>query len=199
MAATVVKQNRFNANGCETLRLLRNRFSLPVGTRSVGYLTKLLEPTFHEAQFEERFLSWEYDINRYEKGNGAALPDGVRIAILLNKTKGALQRHLQLLAGQITNYNGIRAVILDYYKTISAFSRATSAVCTNFHGGPAPVDNIWSEGRNYKGKGKGKGHYKGNKGEGKYRSKGYYKGFDKGNKGSYNKGGHNKSEGTGYS
>ena len=63
-------------NGCETLRLLRNRFSLPVGTRSVGYLTKLLEPTFNEAQFEEQLLQWEYDINRYKKDNGAALPDG---------------------------------------------------------------------------------------------------------------------------
>ena len=166
-AATVVRQNRYNANGCETLRLLHNRFSLPVGTRSVGYLTKLLEPTFNEAQFEEQFLQWEYDINRYEKDNGAALPDGVKIATLLNKTKGALQQHLQLRAGQITNYNEIRVVILDYYKTISAFSRASSAVGTNYNGGTAlmDVDNIWRKGRNYKGKGKygGKGHYKGNK------------------------------------
>ena len=36
-AATVVRQNRYNANGYETLRLLHNRFSLPVGTRSVGW------------------------------------------------------------------------------------------------------------------------------------------------------------------
>ena len=200
-AATVVRQNRYNANRCETLRLLHNRFSLPVGTRSVGYLTKLLEPKFNEAQFEEQFLQWEYDINRYEKDNGTALPDGVKIAILLNKTKGALQQHLQLRAGQITNYNEIRVVILDYYKTISAFSRASSAVETNYNGGTAPmdVDNIWRKGRNYKGKGKGKGNYKGSKSKGKYRSKGHYKGFDKGNKGNYNKGGYNKSKGKGYS
>ena len=69
----------------------------------------------------EQFLQWEYDINRYEKDNGTALPDGVKTAILRNKTKGALQQHLQLRAGQITNYNEIRVVILDYYKTISAF------------------------------------------------------------------------------
>ena len=87
------------------------------------------------------------------KDNGTALPDGVKIAILLNKTKGALQQHLQLRAGQITNYNEIRVVILDYYKTISAFSRASSAVGTNYNGGTAPmdVDNIWRKGRNYKG------------------------------------------------
>ena len=158
-AATAVRQNRYNANGCETLRLLHNRF-------------KLLEPTFNEAQFEEQFLQWEYDINRYEKDNGTALPDGIKIAMLLNKTKGALQQHLQLRAGQITNYIEIRAVILDYYKTISAFWRSTSAVGANYNGGAAPmdVDNIWRKGRNYKGKGKGKGNYKGSKSKGKYRT-----------------------------
>ena len=136
------------------------------------------------------------DINRYEKDNGTALPDGVKIAILLNKTKGALQQHLQLRAGHITNYIEIRAVILDYYKTISAFSRASSAVSTNYNGGTAPmdVDNIRRKGRNCKGKGKGKGNYKGSKSKSKYRSKGHYKGFDKGNKGNYNKRGYNKSK-----
>ena len=102
---------------------LHNRFSLQVGTRSVGCLTKLLEPTFNEAQLEEHFLQREYDINLCEKDNGAALADGVKIAILLNKTKGALQQHPPLRAGQITNYNEIRAVILDYYKAISPVSR----------------------------------------------------------------------------
>ena len=44
------------------------------------------------------------------------------------------------------------------------------------------VGNIWRKGRNYKGKGKGKGNYKGSKSKGKDRSKGHYKGFDKGSK-----------------
>ena len=101
-------------------------------------MTKPLEPTFNEAQFEEQFLQWAYDINRYEKDNGTALPDGIKIAILLNKTKGALQQHLQPRAGQITNYIEIRALILGYYKTISAFTRSTSAVGTNYNGGAAP-------------------------------------------------------------
>ena len=38
-------------------------------------------------------------------------------------------------AGQITNYIEIRAAILDYYKVISAFSRSTSTVGTNYNGG----------------------------------------------------------------
>ena len=85
--------------------LSRNSFSPPVGTRSVGYLTRLQEPTFNEAPLKRSLK----DINHYQKDNGAALLDGVKIAILLNKSKGALQQHLRLRAGQITNDNEIRA------------------------------------------------------------------------------------------
>ena len=122
-----------------------------------------------------------------------------------NKNRNTTQQHqkercnnISLRAGQITNYNKIRAVILDYYKTISAFSRSTSAVGTNYSGGSAPMDldNIWRKGRNYKGKGKGKGHDKENKGKGKYRTKDTTRDLTKG---SYNKGGYNKSKGKGYS
>ena len=181
-----------SADACETLRLLRKR-SRPVGARSVGRLTKLLEPTFNGAQFEQHFLQWEYDTNRYEKDNAAVLRDGVEIAILLNKTSGALWQQLQLRSEQVTNYSQTRAVILDYYKTISAFSRSTSAVGANCIGRPAPM--IWRQGRNYKGKRKGNG----SKGKGKCRNKGCRNGFDKGNTGSCNKGGCDKGRGKGYS
>ena len=40
-AATVCRQHHTN-NGLETWRQLNSRFSIPVGTRSIGYLTKLL-------------------------------------------------------------------------------------------------------------------------------------------------------------
>ena len=52
-----------------------------------------------------------------------SLPDGVTIAILLNKTKGASQQHLQ----RITSYIEIGAAILDYYNAVSAFSTAIGA------------------------------------------------------------------------
>ena len=97
-AATVVRQQGVvgDNNRFETFRVLHQRFSLPVGTRSIGYLTTLLTPKFEEQSFEENFLQWEYDVARYELDNGQALPDTVKIAILLNETKGALQQHLQL-------------------------------------------------------------------------------------------------------
>ena len=113
---------------------LNNRFSLPVGTRSVGYLTKLLKPSFSE---------------QHERGNGAAL--------LVEKRLQYLQQHLQLRAGTMTTYTAVRDVVVEYYKTISAFSKmnaaTSSAVGSNYGGGPAAkdVDNLWKKG-SYKGR-----------------------------------------------
>ena len=103
-AASVVRQQGVvgDNNGFETFRVLHQRFSIPIGTRSIGYLTTLLKPKFEEQTFEENFLQWEYDVARYELDNGQSLPDTVKIAILLNETKGALQQDLQLRAGQVT-------------------------------------------------------------------------------------------------
>ena len=111
-AATVVRQQGVvgDNNGFETFRVLHQRFSIPIGTRSIGYVTTLLKPKFEEQTFEENFLQWEHDVARYKLDNGQALPDTVKIAILLNETKGALQQHLQLRAKHCSrvlrrNYN----------------------------------------------------------------------------------------------
>ena len=53
-AATVCRQYQ-DAMGLEVYRQLCNRFATPVGTRSIGYLTKLLKPTFDTNNFEESF------------------------------------------------------------------------------------------------------------------------------------------------
>ena len=124
-AATVVRQQGVvgDNNGFETFRVLHQRFSLPVGTRSIGYLTTLLKPKFEEQSFEENFLQWEYDVARYELDNGQALPDTVKIAILLNETKGALQQHLQLRAGQVTTYAAMRSIVVEYYRATTTLSK----------------------------------------------------------------------------
>ena len=57
-------------NGFETFRVLHQRFSLPIGARSIGYLTTLLKPKSEEQSFEENFLQWEYAVARYELDNG---------------------------------------------------------------------------------------------------------------------------------
>jgi hypothetical protein len=37
---------------------------MPVGTRSIGYPTKLLKPTFDTNNFEESFSNWEFELER---------------------------------------------------------------------------------------------------------------------------------------
>ena len=100
-AAVLCRQHTLQAVGLETWRQLHRRFSIPLGTRSVGYLTKLLKPQFNENKFEESFTTWEFEIARYERDNQAPIPDNIKIAILLNETKGPLQQYLQLRAGAI--------------------------------------------------------------------------------------------------
>ena len=108
-AATICRQHATNT-GFEIWRQLHIRLSIPIGTRSIGYLTKLLKPQFDEHKFEESYTAWEFEVTRYERDNNTTLPDNVKIAILLNETKGPLQQHLQLQAGSITTYAQIRSL-----------------------------------------------------------------------------------------
>ena len=64
-AATAVRQHQQDM-GLEVYRQLCVRFSTPLGTRSIGYLTKLLKPTFDHNNFEESFSNWEFELQRYE-------------------------------------------------------------------------------------------------------------------------------------
>ena len=113
----------------------------------------------------------------------------MKIAVILNETKGPLQQHLQLLAGQAPNYNQVRTTIMEYYRATTASNKlkqqTSSSVGTNLGGGAAPMDISAVKGKGYKAH-KGKGTYKG-KGKGKGKSYGGYKGKGKGNKG-YNNG-----------
>ena len=189
-AATVCRQHQ-DAMGLEVYRQLCNRFAIPVGTRSIGYLTKLLKPKFDTNNFEESFSTWEFELARYERDNNAQLPDQVKIAVLMNETTGPLQQHLHLNASATPTYVEVRTTIMEYYRTTTAFSRlqqqSSSAVSSNLGGGPAPMDI----GATYKGRGKGKGKHKG-KGfnKGGHKGKGYQRerGKGYGGYGSYNKG-----------
>ena len=82
-----------------------------------------LKPSFEEHRFEEAFASWEFEVNRYERENTVTIPDSIKIAILLNEAKGALQQHLQLTASNTRDYNTVREIITEYYRTTASFSR----------------------------------------------------------------------------
>ena len=186
-AAVICRQHSTQAQGLETWRQLHSRFSIPIGTRSVGYLTKLLKPQFDEQKFEESFTTWEFEIARYERDNQAPIPDNIKIAVLLNETKGALQQHLQLRAGTIQRYADVRELILEYHRASTAFARMQAQQqalnnTTNNSTGPQPMDVSLL----YKGKGKHKGKGKG--GKGSYKGKGSWQSKGKGYNNNYNYG-----------
>ncbi len=109
-AAALCRQHQHEI-GLETYRQLHLRFKTPIGTTSIGYLTKLLEPTFDSNNFEESFSNWEFDIQQYESDNSTSLPDQVKVAVLMNRTRGPLQQHLHLNAGASPTYAEIRTTI----------------------------------------------------------------------------------------
>ena len=108
-ASTICRQN-MQGNGFETWRL-------------IGHLTRLLKPQLDEQKFEGSFTTWEFQLPRSEQDNSTLLPDAVKIAILLNETKGPLQQHLQLQAGNITTYAQIRSMVIEYYRATASFTR----------------------------------------------------------------------------
>ena len=106
-AATLCRQYQHEI-GFEIYRQLLLQFKTPLGTRSTGYLTKLLEPTFDANNFEESFSNWEYEIQQYESDNSTNLPDQVKVAVLMNRTRGPLLQRLHPMqeCRSITNIRG---------------------------------------------------------------------------------------------
>ena len=155
-ASTICRQN-MQGDGVETWRLIHTRYSIPLGTRSIGYLTRLLEPQLDEQKFQESFTTWEFQLSRY---NSTLLPGAVEMAILLNETKGPLQQHLQLQAGSITTYAQIRSMVIEYYRATASFTRLQPITSGSNNQGPAPMDigaTWYNKGKGKKGKHKGKG------------------------------------------
>ena len=68
-AAALICRQYQQATGFEIWRQLHLRFMIPTGTRGVGYLTRLLKPTFDANSFEESFTAWEFELNRFETDN----------------------------------------------------------------------------------------------------------------------------------
>ncbi len=93
-------------------------------------------------KFEESFSNWEYDIQQYVSDNSSTLPDQVKVAVLMSRTRGPLQQHLHPNAGASPTYAEIRATITEYPRVYTTFStlqqNPSSAVSTNYSGGTAP-------------------------------------------------------------
>ena len=99
----------------------------------------MLEFRFRTEYFEQDYIEWEQLKNRYERQTGAALPDSILVAKLLNKTSGSLQQHLRLNVRTLDTYDTVRNVILDYYQSRHVVKSDT----------PTPMDigAMWKKGK----------------------------------------------------
>ena len=161
-ARLLVRQNEAG-NGFETWRRLSQRFSLPDATRHVSLLTRLLEWKFNTQTFEQDFKAWETVKAKYEQQIGTPIPDSVLVATLMNKTSGALQQHLRLIAATINTYEQMRNTLVQYFRS--------RHILTSSDSGLAPMDIGALKGKGYfkgksKGKGKGFSHWNFMKGKG---------------------------------
>ena len=144
-SARLVVRGNVELNGFESWRLLGMRFSLPRTAPDISLLTKVLEFSFRPDHFEQDYSSeWETLKARYEKQTGAALPDNILVATLLNRTTGLLQQHLKLNVRTMDSYDTILPVEVETLP-------------------PMDVGALWRKG----GRSKMGPHWKGGKGIGK--------------------------------
>ena len=97
--------------------------------------------------------AWEDEIAKYEKETRHSIPDDVKIAVMMKETKGHLQEHLRLQAGNLRSFWDVKSTIMEYFRSKQVFSE------------PVPMQvgaNYW---RSSKGKGSPKGKGKGFKGK----------------------------------
>ena len=86
------------------------------------YKGQIMDYNFREDYFESDFASWETLVSKYETETTSALPDNVKLANLLNRTSGALQRHLRLNATLTSTYVEVRDIIQSYYMARRSFN-----------------------------------------------------------------------------
>ena len=79
---------------------------------------QLMEFNFNENNFDNDFVKWESEIQKFEKETTSALADAVKIAILMNKTKGDIQRHVRLNASKLARFSEARDTSLSYVKAM---------------------------------------------------------------------------------
>ena len=90
-------------NGFEAWRLLAQRYKPNQGMKALGQLRNILNPSFPEANFEDAFLQWEADVEKYERTFAAQVQDIMKVAVVLRSLSGPLQQHIQLTAGAAPN------------------------------------------------------------------------------------------------
>ena len=121
-ASTFCRQNT-QGSGFENWRL-HLKYSMPLYTRIIRYLTRLLTPQPDERKFEQSF-TMGISARQIQTGQHTFLPDAVTIAILLNKQEASQRSTKQIITEQhhhSTSYNHSNQ---DQHQWTSATSRRT--------------------------------------------------------------------------
>ena len=101
---------------------------------------------------EQKFTTFEVEMNRYEMATGNQLPESAKVGILVATTTGRLHEHLVLNMNDTTTYAQVRVTIMNYIKSKKLSTKAMKQTTDGIS--PMDVDAI------DKGKGKTKGNKK---------------------------------------
>ena len=92
-------------------------------------LQAVLQPGMSDnpATFEEKWKSWEHQVDIYENISSTKLDDDVKISVVLRECPQKLRDHL-LVNSQLfeSNYNKLRAIIQAYLNTNKTWIVKTS-------------------------------------------------------------------------
>lgn len=102
--------------------------------------------------FADALGAWNNEKLKHEREPDSKLSDNVKIAVLMHKTKGQLQKHIRLNTASLSKYQDVREVITKYTKTKQIFNKDPSKDPYAMDIGKVTKGND---------KGKGKGNSKG--------------------------------------
>ena len=84
-SASIIRQAH-TLHGLEIWRRLHEHYRPEAATSAVGRLDSILEFHFTTDNFENDFVKWEAEIQKFEKETSSVLADIVKVALLMNKT-----------------------------------------------------------------------------------------------------------------
>ena len=75
---------------------------------------------------EDTLAACEDEPSKSEKETSSRLSEDVKIAVLMEKTRGQLQEHLRQNASALDTYQDVKDVIVNYRKTKQSFNKNPS-------------------------------------------------------------------------
>ena len=90
-AARIVQREASDFNGFESWRRLHVRYAPSKRVRYLGHMHKIINFKFHEPSLEQDLNDWETEIDKYERGSGNAVPEDVKVGVLMSNAPSKIQ------------------------------------------------------------------------------------------------------------